>query len=229
MSPMFDVRGNAIGVIMVAENVTNQVRMRDELEGAYEQLQAANEELETTNEELQSTNEELETTNEELQSTNEELETTNEELQSTNEELATTNDELAVRTSELSTLTLYYSSVLGHLDSPVVVVDTDCLITTWNPYAEQFYGLKASDVIGRNFSDLNLPVRVPRSRERLRLVMDKCRTYESRPVTYKTRTGEQRKVVLRYQPLVDAQGACRGVLVTARDARSQPLEPAAPA
>src|SRR5437588_4889633 len=55
-------------------------RAQRELEAAYEELQSINEELETTSEELQSTNEELETTNEELHSTNEELETMNEEL-----------------------------------------------------------------------------------------------------------------------------------------------------
>jgi two-component system CheB/CheR fusion protein len=94
LAPLTDVMGSHLGLIIVAEDITDQVRLRENLEGVNEQFHAANEELETTNEELQSTNEELETTNEELQSTNEELETTNEELQSTNEELETTNDEL---------------------------------------------------------------------------------------------------------------------------------------
>jgi len=79
--------------------------MNKELEDANEELQAANEELMLTQEELQATNEEIEATNEELQATNEELETNNEELQATNEELQTTNDELSARTAELQEVT----------------------------------------------------------------------------------------------------------------------------
>ena len=75
--------------------------MNKELQDANEELQAANEELMLTQEELQATNEEFEATNEELQATNEELETNNEELQATNEELQTTNDELTARSMEL--------------------------------------------------------------------------------------------------------------------------------
>jgi two-component system CheB/CheR fusion protein len=102
ITPMFDVRGNPGGVIVLAEDLTIAVKLRRDVESANDELNSTNEELETTNEELQSTNEELTTTNEELQSTNEELETTNEELQSTNEELETTNDELEARTQELN-------------------------------------------------------------------------------------------------------------------------------
>lgn len=76
-----------------------------ELMDANEELQVANEELMLTHEELQASIEEFETTNEELQATNEELETNNEELQATNEELETTNDELRARTSDLHGLT----------------------------------------------------------------------------------------------------------------------------
>jgi|GEM_PF-378166 len=104
ITPVLDVRGKVGGLLILTEDITDQVRLRRELETASEGLHATNEELETTNEELQSTNEELQTTNEELQSTNEELETTNEELQATNEELNTTNDELEARTTQLNRL-----------------------------------------------------------------------------------------------------------------------------
>ena len=76
-----------------------------ELTDTNEELQVSNEELVLTHEELQASSEEFETTSEELQATNEELETNNEELQATNEELETTNDELRARTSELQELT----------------------------------------------------------------------------------------------------------------------------
>jgi two-component system, chemotaxis family, CheB/CheR fusion protein len=101
--------GVVLGTSITFEDVTDTHLLREEisnfkqeLEQAYEELQATVEELETTNEELMSTNEELETTNEELQSVNEELETMNEELQSGNEELETVNEELRHRSVELS-------------------------------------------------------------------------------------------------------------------------------
>lgn len=227
ISPMFDVRGKPLGVTIVAENVTSQVRLRNELEDSNEQLAATNEELETTNEELQSTNEELETTNEELQSTNEELETTNEELQSTNEELATTNDELTVRTADLDRLSLYFNSVIQSLDVPVVVLNEDHAVTTWNAAAERFYGIPAHEAFGRNFFDLRLPVRFSRTRDKLRGVRESRQVYRSRPVEYQTRTGETRKVIMEYQPLLDVQGRYRGAISVVRDADAQPLQAAA--
>jgi signal transduction histidine kinase len=75
--------------------------LNKELQDANEELQAANEEMMLAQEELQATNEEIEATNEELHATNEELETNNEELQATNEELETTNEELTERSNEL--------------------------------------------------------------------------------------------------------------------------------
>ncbi len=228
IAPMFDIMGNSLGIIMVTENITNQVKLRSDLEAVNEQLQAANEEMETTNEELQSTNEELETTNEELQSTNEELETTNEELQSTNEELSTTNDELSVRTTELNTLTFYYNAVIQGLDVPVIIVDEQHIISTWNPAAEQFFGIKASDATKRNFFELNLQPRMARSRDRLRKLPEIRKLSRTPAIEYKTRTGDIAKCVIGYQPLVDSSGTYRGAVIAIWNADAISLEPAAP-
>ncbi len=122
--PLLDPAGSLLGAAITFLDVTDNKRLKDnlqqshrELETAYEELQSTNEELETTNEELQSTVEELETTNEELQSTNEELETMNEELQSTNEELETVNEELRQRGVELNQVNVFLESILGSLRS----------------------------------------------------------------------------------------------------------------
>jgi two-component system CheB/CheR fusion protein len=143
-------------------------RTTEELETAYEELQSANEELETTNEELQSTVEELETTNEELQSTNEELETTNEELRSTNEELDTLNEMLQRRTDEVSDANVYLNSIVDGVSVAVVVVDDNRIVRTWNLVAEEMWGLRAGEVVGRSLYDIDsgLPV------EQLRQTID---------------------------------------------------------
>ncbi len=102
--------------------------MNKELMDSNEELQVANEELVLAHEELQAPIEEFETTNEELQATNEELETNNEELQATNEELETTNDELRARTSELQELTNMRESERKQLFEIVELAPFDILV-----------------------------------------------------------------------------------------------------
>jgi two-component system CheB/CheR fusion protein len=129
---------------------------RRELKTAYEELQSTVEELETTNEEFQSTNEELETTNEELHSTNEELETMNEELQSTNEELETINNELRDRSAEVTELNQFLGSILGSLQSAVVVLGTEMEVRAWNRQAEDLWGLRSDEVLNQHFLNLDI-------------------------------------------------------------------------
>jgi two-component system CheB/CheR fusion protein len=106
--------------------------------------------------ELKSTVEELETTNEELQSTNEELETMNEELQSTNEELQTINGELRQRSDDLNYTNAFLQSVITGVRSGVVVVDRELYVIAWNHRAEDLWGLRADEVRGQNFLNLDI-------------------------------------------------------------------------
>ncbi len=162
-------------VALFFNDVTRYQRMTGELqdahrqvEAAYEELQSTVEELETTNEELQSTVEELETTNEELQSTVEELETTNEELQSTNDELQTMNEELRQRTEQLDEANLFMESVMGSLRTAVVVVDTDLVVRAWNGRADDLWGLRAEEAVGRHLLNLDLNVSIEQLRPLIR-------------------------------------------------------------
>ena len=159
--------GRALGVSITFQEVTQEHGLREELlrsnqerETAYEELQSANEELETTNEELQSTVEELQTTNEELQSSNEEMETMNEELQATNEELQTMNAELRQNSEELDQLNDFLRSILASVRAGVVVLDQHLVVHLWNDRAEDLWGLKADEVVGRSLLhlDIGLPV-----------------------------------------------------------------------
>jgi two-component system CheB/CheR fusion protein len=166
VAPVLARGGEIVGVGVAFANVSRAEAIRseleqarEELEGAYEELQSTVEELETTNEELQSTNEELETTNEELQSTNEELETMNEELQSTNEELETMNDELRDRTDEALRANSFLGSVLSSITQGVVVLDAELRVTAWSEAAGAWWGLRADEVVGQFF--LNLDIGLP--------------------------------------------------------------------
>jgi two-component system, chemotaxis family, CheB/CheR fusion protein len=167
VAPLTSTDGSGVGTSISFQDVSRDKRLQDsleeskaKLETAFEELQSTAEELETTNEELQSTNEELETTNEELQSTNEELETMNEELQSTNEELETMNDELRQRTHDLNEVNSFLESILVSLRAGVVVVDNELRVQAWNDQAADLWGLRADEVQGQHFAnlDIGLPV-----------------------------------------------------------------------
>jgi two-component system CheB/CheR fusion protein len=166
VNPLIGSDDGLLGVSLIFQDVTTTRRLHEELEhtnqqleAAYEELQSTNEELETTNEELQSTVEELETTNEELQSTNEELETMNEELQSTNDELQSINDQLQASTNLLDDANTFLETVLAGLRAGVVVVDSELRVRAWNGRAEDLWGLRAAEVIGQHF--LNLDIGLP--------------------------------------------------------------------
>lgn len=170
--PVTDIDGGILGVSILFNDVTRYRELQEKLDVSHreiatanEELQSTNEELETTNEELQSTVEELETTNEELQSTNEELETMNEELQSTNEELQSLNGEMRRRSVELSHANSFVNAVLASVQQAVIVVDRDLCIRVWNSRAEDLWGLKSQEVVGKHILniDTGLPVELIRS------------------------------------------------------------------
>ncbi len=178
LSPLTSAGGEFVGYVVSFRDITPHRAMQLELElarraleTAYEELQSTVEELETTNEELQSTVEELETTNEELQSTNEELETMNEELQSTNEELETMNDELRERTDEALRANSFLGSILGGIHQSVVVVDKQLRVTAWSRAAAELWGLRAEEVEGENFFNLDIGIPVGELRDPLRAAL----------------------------------------------------------
>jgi two-component system CheB/CheR fusion protein len=171
VTPLQGGSGEVKGTQLAFIDVTQRHELRHELEDAQqdiqtanEELQSTNEELETSNEELQSTVEELQTTNEELQSTNEEMETMNEELHSANEELQTMNEELRDRTRELDRVNGFLKSILTSVDVGIVVVDRDFDILLWNERAEDLWGLRTDEVVGRSLLSLDIGLPVERLR-----------------------------------------------------------------
>ena len=185
---------------------------RRELETAYEELQSTVEELETTNEEFQSTNEELETTNEELHSTNEELETMNEELQSTNEELETINNELRDRSAEVTELNQFLESILGSLQSAVVVLGTEMEVRAWNRQAEDLWGLRGDEVINQHFLNLDIGFPVDRLRAPIRSLLAGRSDHEQVSSPAINRRGRRIECTVSLSQLLGSQ-APRGVIL----------------
>jgi two-component system, chemotaxis family, CheB/CheR fusion protein len=210
--PLYRYADEPAGVGISFLDVTKYRQLQDELE-------RSNHDLERAYEELQSFNEELETTNEELQSTNEELETTNEELQSTNDELQMINDVLRLRGEELDTTKAFAASILRSLGS-AVVVGTDLRVQAWGPGAEELWGLRSDEAVGRAFAelDIGLPVgEVVPVLERT-LSGDPARTEVA--VEAMNRRGRQIRMVLEYLLLRDDEDNRHGVIVVMNEPSS---------
>ncbi len=163
-TPLADNGGGPTGVSIAFADVTAPHDLQTQLECSKREVERAYEELQLTNEALQ-------TTNEELESTIEELETTNEELQATNEELETINVEAGQRMDEADRATGFLQDVLRSIPLGAVALDSDLNITLWNDRAEEWWGLRADEVVGKSLLglDIGLPV------ERLRGVIELCR------------------------------------------------------
>ena len=220
VSPLQDLNSRILGCSITFADVTRARQLQEELqrsnqelEMAYEELQSTNEELETTNEELQSSNEELETTNEELQSTNEELETMNEELQSTNEELQTMNEELRLRSEELNQVNAFLESILTSLRGGVVVVNQEMQVLVWNDKAEDLWGLRDDEALGKHFLNLDIGLPVQQLRQPIR----SCLLGESPSIEVILEALNRRRRTIQckitFTPLMDARGDICGVIM----------------
>jgi two-component system CheB/CheR fusion protein len=224
--PLADDERAPLGVSIAFADVTESQRLQvavqesnQELETAFEELQSTNEELETTNEELQSTIEELETTNEELQSTNEELETMNEELQSTNEELETINDELHRRTGELNNVNAYMASILTSLRAGVVVLDGQLDIRVWNRKAEDLWGLRADEVDGHAFQNLDIGLPVERLKTTIRACIEGRSEYEEVILDAVNRRGRAIRCRVAATPFLGTERDIRGAVLVMEEWR----------
>jgi two-component system CheB/CheR fusion protein len=219
ISPLVARSGEHIGMSISFADVTRHWDVQEELataqrslETAYEELQSTVEELETTNEELQSTNEELETTNEELQSTNEELETMNEELQSTNEELETMNDELRERTDEALEANSFLTSILSSIRQAVVVVDDKMRVLTWSEPASELWGLRADEVEGESFLNLDIGLPVGELRSPVRRVLAEG-AQDAVAVDCHDRRGRPIRCTVSFAPLRTHRDQVQGVIL----------------
>ncbi|HVX23437.1 MAG TPA: CheR family methyltransferase [Acidimicrobiales bacterium] len=190
LTPMADASGvNAVGITVL--EVGRFKLLRDELERSQGELESAYEEL---------------------QSAVEELETTNEELQSTNEELENTNEELRVRTGQLDEVNQFLQSVLSGLQSGVVVVNPELQVREWSQQAEELWGLRADEVDGRHFLNLDIGLPVDRLRTPIRSVLADGSVRHQLTVPAVNRRGRAITCAVTVSPLM-AEGAVVGAIL----------------
>ncbi len=174
VSPLYDDAGAQLGATISYADVTRYAILQEDLQYA---------------------NQELETASKELQSTNEELETMNEELQSTNEELHTVNEEMRQRTAELNNANSFLTSILSSMSAGLVVLDNDFVILAWNTKSEDLWGLRAEEVQGKSFINLDIGLPLQEIRNHVRACLTRNSDHEQMVVEAINRRG--RKVQCR--------------------------------
>jgi two-component system, chemotaxis family, CheB/CheR fusion protein len=186
-------------------------KLEDELKATKEYLESIIEQKEAFNEELHSAIEELQSSNEELQSTNEEMETAKEELQSTNEELSTVNDELAARNEELTSVNNDLTNLLGSINIPILMLDSNLRIRRFTLAAEKILNIIAADV-GRPINDLRLNADIPNFTE---IIRDVIRTLETREVHVQVSGGNW--YIMKIRPYRTLDDKIDGVVIAFLD------------
>jgi two-component system, chemotaxis family, CheB/CheR fusion protein len=214
VAPLLEDPGRVSAIAVAAVDMTERVRLRDEVARLADQHSTATEELQSTNEELETTNEELQSTNEELETTNEELQSTNEELLATVDELQAANAELGVRTDEARRLSLYQKFVVDNVNEAVIVLDRDLRVMTWNPPAERLWAVTASQALGREFFALPIGTIAHTAREAIRRVALGVSPREGLDAPFSGADGQLHTLDLR--GVLDSNGETFGVLVIAR-------------
>lgn len=108
--------------------------------------------------------------------------------------------------------------VLQALPGAVVSVDLEDRVTSWNAAAERLFGWTADEVVGRRLP--NVP---EEAWERRRRWIERAIAGEEIEVTTQRlhRDGRRIDVVLRFGPVLDADGDVTGLVVWSRDASSQ--------
>lgn len=114
------------------------------------------------------------------------------------------------------------AALLAHIQDAVYCLDTDFKFTYWNSGAEQIYGWREAEMLGRSHEELFPPT--------LRAAVEAdCRRVLvggvfAREVEACLKDGAQVWVDLRSYPLFDGEGRASGLMVVARDVTQRRLE-----
>ena len=89
-----------------------------------------------------------------------------------NDELHFSNEALRDRQDEVDRLNKFMTSVLGSMNSGVAVVDSDMKILAWNAKAEDLWGVRADEALGRHLLNLDIGLPLDGLRQPLRKQLD---------------------------------------------------------
>jgi PAS domain S-box-containing protein len=170
----------------------------------------------TSERELQELNDELAAMNEEITSTNEELTATNEELAASEQQLHQLLAELRLAHEQSAKLV----AIVESSDDAIVGKDLEGIITSWNRGAEQVFGYKESEIIGKSILTI-----IPEDRQHEEpMILGRLRNGEKidhYETIRKRADGRLIDVSLTISPIKNKEGRVIGVSKIARDITEQ--------
>ena len=136
------------------------------------------------------------------------------ELQSTNDELQEINEELRRRTEEVNQTNDFLGAVFRSLGNAVIVLTEELCVKVWSPGAEEMWGLRADEAVGKSLLalDIGLPTEVvaPHLRTLLNQAGDGWPALE---LTAVNRRGKTVSLRIAATPLRTEEGATSGFIV----------------
>lgn len=123
------------------------------------------------------------------------------------------NEELRLRTTELQQVNAFLESILSSLRAAVVVVDRDLRVYAWNRRAEDLWGLRAEEVRGEHFLNLDIGLPVDQLRQPLRACLSGERTHEEIVLEATNRRGKRFECRVTCSPLLGPARDIRGVIL----------------
>jgi two-component system CheB/CheR fusion protein len=110
-------------------------------------------------------------------------------------------------------LNAFLESILRGLRSGVVVVDQDLHVRQWNHHAEEMWGLRADEVLQRNFLNLDSGLPVEQLRGPIRACLQGESEHLQVVVQATNRRGRSIRVRVTCTPLTTGLPEVRGVIL----------------
>lgn len=125
------------------------------------------------------------------------------------------NDELNDRSLDLNEVNAFLNAVLGSIQSGVVVVDKDLVITAWNEGAHDLWGLRGDEVVGQHLLNLDIGLPVADLRAPVRETLGDVDGRELR-IAARNRRGRELDMHISLMPLIGTDSQARGVIMLMR-------------
>lgn len=206
-SPLYR-KGERIGEMAVAMDVTETREAHRSLKSSYEELMQVKEELVAANQQLAATNEQLVAQQEEIRQQMEELEENSRLLRELNQRL---------------------QQVFDFLPDATFVIDRKGKVVAWNRAMEELTGVKAEEILGKGDYSYSEPIYGKRRPMLIDLVMNASPEYFGMYEVIKWDKhslfaqvwacikGEKRFLSAKASPLYDYEGRLAGAIESIRD------------
>ncbi|HVT01122.1 MAG TPA: PAS domain S-box protein [Patescibacteria group bacterium] len=111
---------------------------------------------------------------------------------------------------------LHYKNLVESADSAIIARDLNDLIISWNKGAEDLFGYKAEEIVGKPFSII-VPVKNKNELRKIKNLVKKGIRIEDYETVRVKKNGQEVSIAAKISPLINQEGVVVGVTVFDRD------------